>query len=225
MDDATCFVYGEKETSWLKKRDPVLGAVIDRIGPIRREVKPDLFGALVESIVGQQISSKAQKTICARIRSLCPSMAPEQIAGMSPEELQSCGISFRKVLYIREIAVAAQQGELNLEELRALPDEDICKRLSALKGVGAWTAEMLMIFSMQRPDVLSKDDLAIIRGLRMLYRHRRITPELFARYRRRYSPYGSVASFYLWAVAGGACPELVDPAPKKTVGRQSASKK
>ena len=216
MCDANYFAYGEKETGWLKKRDPVLGAVIDRIGPIRREVKPNLFGALVETIVGQQISSRAQKTICARIRSLCPSMTPEQIAGMPPEELQSCGISFRKVLYIREIAVAAQRGELNLEELRALPDEDICKRLGTLKGVGTWTAEMLMIFSLQRPDVLSKDDLAIIRGLRMLYRHRRITPELFARYRRRYSPYASVASFYLWAVAGGACPELADLAPKKT---------
>jgi DNA-3-methyladenine glycosylase II len=96
-----------------------------------------------------------------------------------------------------------------------MADSEICKRLVEIKGIGVWTAEMLMTFSMQRPDILSWDDLAIHRGLRMLYRHRKITPALFAKYKRRYSPYASVASLYLWAIAGGACPSLTDPAQKK----------
>jgi DNA-3-methyladenine glycosylase II len=84
-----------------------------------------------------------------------------------------------------------------------------------IRGIGKWTAEMLMLFSLQRPDILSYDDLAIQRGLRMIYHHRRITPKLFERYRRRYSPYASVASLYIWAVAGGAIDGMKDYAPKK----------
>ena len=90
------------------------------------------------------------------------------------------------------------------------------RQLARLPGVGVWTAEMLMTFSLQRPDVISYGDLAIQRGLRMLYRHRRVDRKLFDKYRRRYAPHATVASLYLWAVAGGAVPGLTDPAPKAT---------
>jgi len=93
-------------------------------------------------------------------------------------------------------------------------DEEVCRELSALDGIGVWTAEMLMTFSMQRPDIISFGDLAIHRGLRMLYHHRKITRDLFDKYKRRYSPYATVASLYLWAIAGGAIPELRDRASK-----------
>ena len=96
-----------------------------------------------------------------------------------------------------------------------MADAEVCNRLSALDGIGIWTAEMMMLHSLQRPDILSFGDLAMQRGLRMLYHHRKITRKLFEKYRRRYSPYGSVASLYLWAVSGGAIPELSDPDPKK----------
>ena len=96
-----------------------------------------------------------------------------------------------------------------------MTDEQVIRELSSLKGIGVWTAEMIMTFCMQRPDVVSYGDLAIIRGMRMLYRHREIDKEKFIRYRKRYSPYGTVASLYLWAIAGGAIPELTDPAPKR----------
>ncbi|MEG6523450.1 DNA-3-methyladenine glycosylase family protein [Desulfotomaculum sp. 1211_IL3151] len=89
-----------------------------------------------------------------------------------------------------------------------MSDEDVCKRLSQIKGVGVWTAEMLMIFSMQRMNVISWGDMAIIRGLRMLYHHREITPKLFAKYKKRYSPYATVASLYLWQISHGACEGL-----------------
>ena len=214
MPEKLYFEYGEREVSHLKKRDAVLGRLIDEIGHIYRTVTPDMFTALINSIVGQQISTKAQATIWGRIRERFSPITPENIGAISEEDLQSCGISFRKASYIKEIAESALNGSLNLTELQKQPDDEVSKRLSRLKGIGVWTAEMLMIFSMQRPDVMSIDDLAIIRGLRMLYRHRKITPALFAKYKKRYSPYATVASLYLWAIAGGICPRLTDPAQK-----------
>ena len=201
------FVYGDTEIAHLKKRDKALGSAIDRIGPIRREVNPNLFSALVNSIVGQQISSKAQVTIWQRMKDKFGEITPQTILSCPEPELQSCGISFRKALYIRGITERIAEGRLDIEALCLQSDAEVCAELVKLNGVGIWTAEMLMLFSMQRPDILSFGDLAIHRGMRMLYRHRTITKELFEKYRRRYSPYGSVASLYLWAIAGGAIPE------------------
>lgn len=96
-----------------------------------------------------------------------------------------------------------------------MSDDEVCARLSSLKGLGVWSAEMLMLFSMQRPDILSFGDLAIQRGLRMIYHHRKIERKLFEKYRRRFSPYNSVASLDIWAVAGGAIEGMKDYAPKK----------
>ena len=97
------------------------------------------------------------------------------------------------------------------------------RELSALKGIGVLTAEMILLFCMQRPDVFSYDDLAIQRGLRMVYHHRKIDRKLFEKYRRRFSPYCSVASLYLWAAAGGAVPGLKDYAPKKKAPAKKAA--
>lgn len=225
MIDTQYFEYGNKEIEWLKLRDPVLGAAIDEIGHIRRAVIPDLFTALVNSVVGQQISTKAQATIWNRMRERFMPLTPEAIDAVSAEELQTVGISMRKAFYIKEIAASVLDGSLDLVRLHILTDDEVCTRLCQIKGVGVWTAEMLMIFSMQRPNIMSRDDLAILRGLRMLYHHREITPKLFAGYKRRYSPYATVASLYLWAIAGGACPGLTDCAPKTQAGRKKADAK
>ncbi len=206
------FAYGETETAWLKGRDRALAEAIEAIGPICRRVEPDLFRALVNSIVGQQISTKAQQTIWLRMTAGIPDITPKAVCAMPEETLQAFGISMRKARYIKEAAAAAVDGRLCLSALPGMADADVCKCLVRLPGVGVWTAEMLMIFSMQRPDVLSFGDLAILRGMRMLYRHRAITPQLFAKYKRRYSPYASVAGLYLWAIAGGALPGASDPA-------------
>ena len=115
---------------------------------------------------------------------------------------------------IRSIAEKAASGELDIGALIAMSDAEVYRKLSSLDGVGVWTAEMLMLHSMQRPDVLSFGDLAILRGMRMLYHHRKITRELFEKYRRRYSPCGSVASIYLWAISAGKAGEMRDYAPK-----------
>lgn len=215
MSDSLHFVYGNKEIEYLKSKDKKLSAAIERVGPIKREVNPDLFASLIKSIVGQQISTKAQLTIWQRMQDRFKPFTPEVLGKAEPETIQSCGISMRKASYISGIAQAVLNKEIDLESLKSNSDEEVIKELTKLKGIGVWTAEMLLTFSLQRPDVVSFGDLAIQRGMRMLYRHRVITPELFRRYSRRYSPYGTVASLYLWAIAGGALPELTDPAPKK----------
>lgn len=207
------FPIDREALDYLKEKDPILGEVIDTIGPIQRTLKPDLYAALVNSIIGQQISTKAQQTVWKRLTQLVGEVTADNILAHTDEEIQSIGISFRKVSYIKEASMKISRGEIDLNALKTLANDDVRKELSRLKGVGVWTAEMLMIFSMGRPDILSWDDLAIHRGLRMLYHHRRITKKLFAKYQRRYSPYASTASLYLWEIGGGAIDDMKDYAP------------
>ena len=114
-----------------------------------------------------------------------------------------------------DFAQKVKSGEFDLDGIWKQSDKDAEQALVTLKGIGVWTAEMILLFCMQRPDIFSFDDLAIQRGLRMVYHHRNITKPLFEKYRRRFSPYGSVASLYLWAVAGGAVEGMRDYAPQK----------
>ena len=207
--------YDDKATDYLKAKDPKLAAVIERIGHIDRSADEDLFSSVVTSIIGQQISTKAQKTIWARMQAALGGVTPQTIASASPEELQQLGLTFRKVGYMQDFAGKVLDGSFNLDAVQHMSDEEAIAALASLKGIGVWTAEMLLLFCLQRPNVLSYGDLAILRGMRMVYRHRKIDRQLFEKYRRRLSPYGSVASLYFWAVAGGAIPELTDPGAKK----------
>lgn len=211
------FEYGQQETDYLRKKDKRLAAVIDAVGHVQREVDPDLFSSVVHHIVGQQISMKAQATIWRRMREHLGTVNAESVLSAGVPELQSLGMTFKKAEYISDFARKVHNGEIDLEAVESMPDGEAIRALSSLKGIGVWTAEMILLFCMQRPDVFSYDDLAIQRGLRMVYRHRKIDRTLFEKYRRRFSPYGSVASLYLWAVSGGAVPELSDPALKGKV--------
>ena len=195
------FEYGEKEIEHLKKKDKQLGAAIDRIGRIKREIIPDPFAALISSIVGQQISSSAAKTVWDRLLVLLGDITPENIVNADMSAIKSCGMSQRKADYIRGIADAAISGDVDFARLYTLSDEEIIKKLSSFHGVGVWTAEMLLIFSLCRPDVVSYKDLAICRGMMNLYGLKELSRESFDKYRKRYSPYGSVASLYLWALS------------------------
>lgn len=209
------FIYGEEEIEYLRKVDTALGAIIDEVGLIERPVTPDLFTALVNSIVGQQISSKAMDTVWRRFEERFPQITPDTLDRASIDEIQKCGMSMRKAGYIKGIASKVVSKELDIEELYTLSDDEVIKKLTELHGVGIWTAEMIMIFCMQRPNIMSWGDLAIQRGLRMLYRHRKIDKKLFQKYKRRYTPYASVASLYLWEISSGTC-NLKDFAPKVT---------
>lgn len=206
------FEYGETELSHLRSRDARLAWAIDAIGHIEREVDDDLFSSVVHQIVGQQISTKALATVWSRMQGRLGEVSPARVLDAGRDGIRQLGISYRKADYIYGFAQRVQEGGFDLAAVAAAPDEEAIGALCSLKGVGHWTAEMILLFCLQRPDVLAFDDLAIQRGMRMLYHHRRITPKLFARYRRRYSPYGSVASLYLWEIAGGAVPGMRDPA-------------
>jgi len=196
------FSYSDDELAALAAKDKKLGRAIERIGRIDREVQPNLFAALVESIIAQQISGKAATTIKNRLTELCGVITPEAIAKFNDAEIQQCGMSHRKASYVKAAATAILSGQLDLDSLALLDDEAAISELIKLPGVGIWTAEMLLIFSLQRRNVFSFGDLAIKRGLCKLHGHKEITRELFEKYRKRYSPYGSIASIYLWHISG-----------------------
>jgi DNA-3-methyladenine glycosylase II len=197
------FRYGSTELDHLKRKDKKLAAAIERIGTIECEVIPDLFTALINNIVGQQISNAASATVWGRMKDRFGEITPERLDSAALEEVQQCGLSFRKAGYIKETSRAVAAGEIDLSSLAELPDGDVIRRLSSLRGVGEWTAEMLLIFSMERPDVVSRGDLAIRRGMMTLYGRKILDDDAFGRYARRYSPFGSTASLYLWEIAVG----------------------
>lgn len=208
------FEYGDKEISYLREKDKKLAEVIDRLGFIKREIDTDLFSSVIHHIIGQQVSTKAQATIWKRMVDSFGTVDTEKILSAGILQLQSFGMTFRKAEYITDFAKKVHDGAFDLQAVSKMSDEEAIKALSSLKGIGVWTAEMILLFCLQRPDILSFDDLAIQRGLRMVYHHRKIDRKLFEKYRRRYHPYGSVASLYLWAVSGEAIPEMRDYAPK-----------
>ncbi len=195
------FTYTLAELDALKKKDKKLAAAIERIGMIERGVNKDIFAALIGSIVSQQISSKAADTVERKLVELCGTITPERIHSADIADIQKCGMSMRKARYIKEAGEAVISGALDLDALRELPNDEIIRQLSALPGIGVWTAEMLMIFSLERRDVMSYGDLAIRRGLCNLYGHKSISQEQFLLCKKRYSPYGSIASLYLWELS------------------------
>lgn len=209
------FVYGETEMAYLCQKDKRLCEVIDRIGYIDRTVDTDLLASVVHHIIGQQISTKAQETIWQRMRDTLGEVHAETILAAGVPKLQSLGMTFRKAEYILDFAEKVRSGAFDIQAVERMSDAEAIRALSSLKGIGMWTAEMILLFCLQRPDIFSYDDLAIQRGLRMVYHHRTIDRKLFEKYRRRFSPYCSVASLYFWAVAGGAIPGMKDYKPKK----------
>ena len=209
------FEYGSTEIEYLKSKDKRLAEVIDKIGMVYRDVDNDLFASVIHHIVGQQISTKAQETIWQRMNDSLGSVCAESIIEAGEECLQSFGITFKKAAYMLKFAHKVKIGEFDIDGIWEKSDEEVIDELCSLDGVGVWTAEMILLFCMERANVLSFGDLAIQRGMRMVYHHRKITRKLFDKYRKRLSPYCSVASLYFWAVAGGAIPEMKDYAPKK----------
>lgn len=211
----TYFKYGEKEIAYLKSRDKKLGEIIDKLGIIQAPIIPDVLSSLSSWIIGQQISAKAYDTIWQRFQDTLGSITPETVLSLSDDEMQSIGMSFRKVEYIKNIARRIQNKEIILENLQKMTDDEVCTELSKFKGIGPWSAEMMLIFTFNRMNVLSYGDFGILKGMRMLYHHKEISKERFQKYRKRYSPYASVASLYLWAIAEGELPEIKDYPSKK----------
>jgi 3-methyladenine DNA glycosylase/8-oxoguanine DNA glycosylase len=196
------FKYGELEKDFISKADVTMARLVDRIGHIERAVEPDLFSALVSSIISQQISTKAADTVKERLDKLTGGVSSESLAGMTAEDIKSCGMSLRKAAYIHGVASSAVSGDIDFNSLHKMDDKDVIMTLSSLRGVGVWTAEMMLIFSLQRPDVMSYLDLGIRRGIMRAYGLKELSRSDFEVYRKRFSPYGSIASLYFWRLAG-----------------------
>ena len=195
------FRYGAEQTGWLASRDPALGAFMAQRGEIRRKIHPDAFTGIVHAIIGQQISTRAQASIWKRFTDRFAPFGHGLLAGATHEELRNCGVSGRKAQYISAIAEKFENGELSHAMLEGLTDSELEKTLAAQPGIGKWTAEMLLIFTFQRQNILSFGDLAIRRGMRNLYGHVNVTRDIFDYHFAIYSPWATVASLYLWEAA------------------------
>lgn len=209
------FQYSEKEINYLCEKDTKLKEVIEKLGHIDREVDPDIFSSIIHHIIGQQISTKAQETIYRRVNDLLKDVTAENILQCSDEALQKCGLTFKKVEWMKDVSRKIVDQEYDLDAIKEMSDAEAIQYLSSLKGIGVWTAEMILLFSLQRKDIFAYDDLIIQKGLRMIYHHRKITRSLFEKYRRRFSPYCSVASLYIWTVGNGKLEGYKDYAPKR----------
>ena len=195
------FDYGNKEIKYLKDKDPKLGIEIDEIGMIKRETNKDLFSALISSVISQQISTKAAVTVKNRLLDLALNLSPKSLAKLSQDDIQKCGMSFRKADYIKSISEYFIENTIDFKSLNKLDDSKIIKELTKLKGVGIWTAEMILIHTFERQDILSFNDLGIRRGIMKLYSLEDLSKEEFKKYKEKYSPYGTVASMYLWEIS------------------------
>jgi len=195
------FDYGQKEMNELTRKDAVLGAAITRLGKVERIVMPDVFSALIHAIIGQLISAKAAHVLWERMLAQFEEITPTYLSQQTPEAIQKCGITLKKAATIHHISQSIAAGAYRLDDLHTLSDEDVIHRLTMLKGVGRWTAEMILIHALERPDVISWGDVAIRRGMMKLYGLPALTQDQFEQYRLRYSPLGSIASIYFWAIS------------------------
>jgi methylated-DNA-[protein]-cysteine S-methyltransferase len=190
----------------LRASDATLARVIDAVGPCRIVLQdtPDLFGALAEAIVYQQLTGKAAATIFGRVKGLFPrarrSPTAEQILGVSDAKLRSAGLSRAKTLALRDLARRHRAGEIpSLARVRRMDDEAIIEQLTQVRGIGRWTAEMFLIFRLGRPDVLPVGDFGVRKGFAIAWRKRSLpAPKALEAYGERWRPYRTVASWYLW---------------------------
>ncbi len=194
------FEYTEKELEHLKSLDKNLAFYIDKIGKIKREINPNIFECLIYQIIGQQISNKAFSTIKGRVKNLLVEITPNSILSSKNEDIQKCGMSFKKVEYMKNIATFCKSDALDFDNLDAISNDDLINTLTQINGVGPWTVEMLLIFSLQRKDVLSYNDLIIKNNLMKIHNIEKMNKSTFDLYKELYSPYGSIASLYLWEI-------------------------
>jgi len=190
----------KKAVAHLKKYDPVLRAIIERVGPCRMEFDPAEFSSLAEAIVYQQLNGKAAATIFNRFASLAGEpITPERILKLTDEQLRSVGLSKQKSAYLKDLAVKAAARTLNFSRLPELPDDEVIQHLTQVKGIGVWTAHMFLIFSLRRPNVLPTGDYGVQMAMKKHYGKRKLPmPKDMEKIARAWEPYRSVACWYMW---------------------------
>lgn len=198
------------ERGLLAATDPTMAALVERVGKIdlatrlkrRQEERPnDAYGALLRAIVGQQLSTKAARTIYGRVIEIFDGStpSPEQLLEVDDADLRGAGLSGRKVEYVQDLARHVISGELELNRLDELPDEQVIEEIVAVRGLGQWTAEMFLLFHLERPDVISGGDLGIRKAIQIEYGMEEMpTPTEVVELSERWRPHRSLASLYLW---------------------------
>lgn len=182
----------------LAKKDKRLGAYIETVGPLTREGITKPYEALLDCIISQQVSSRVAVTMSKRFFDKYPLGDPEKVANAPIEELRALGFSGSKAAYLQGIAQIRTEGSIDFDALGRLSSQEILDTLLPIKGIGRWTVEMMLIFTYEKQDVLSFGDLAIRRGIERLYHKEKCTKEFFVTLYKRYAPYQTYASFYLW---------------------------
>lgn len=189
-----------KAVNHLKKADPVLRAIIERVGPCRMEFGLPEFCSLAEAIVYQQLNGKAAVTIFNRFAKLAGEpLAPEGILKLSDEQLRSVGLSKQKSVYLKDLAAKTASGLLDFTRLPELSDDEVIEHLTQVKGVGVWTAHMFLMFSLRRPNVLPTGDYGVQVAIRKHYKKRKLPkPKDMEKIAKAWEPYRSVACWYMW---------------------------
>lgn len=189
-----------KAVHHLKKSDPVLRAIIERVGPCRMEFGPAEFSSLAEAIVYQQLNGKAALTIFDRFRALAGDpLTPEGILKLGDDEMRAVGLSKQKSAYLKDLAGKTASGLLEFSRLPELSDDEVIQHLTQVKGIGVWTAHMFLIFSLRRPDVLPTGDYGVQMAIKKHYKKRKLpNPKDMEKIAKAWAPYRSVACWYMW---------------------------
>ena len=190
-----------KALNHLKKADPVLGSIIDRVGPFKIEYREPVFQTLVRSIVYQQLHGKAASTIFGRLKAAAKDdpLTPESILRLRPAKMRAVGLSGQKMKYIRELARFTRDGVVDFERCGALEDIAVIEHLTRVKGIGVWTVHMFLIFALRRPDILPTGDLGVRAAIKKAYGLADLpNPDEMERIAASWRPYCSIASWYLW---------------------------
>jgi DNA-3-methyladenine glycosylase II len=184
----------------LKKSDPVLRAIIERVGPCRMEFGPAEFSSVAEAIIYQQLNGKAAVAIFERFAALAGEpLTPKGILKLTDAQLRSVGLSKQKSAYLKDLAAKTASGVLDFSCLPKLPDEEVIKHLTQVKGIGVWTAHMFLIFSLRRPNVLPTGDYGVQVAVKKHYKKRKLPkPKDMEKIARAWEPYRSVACWYMW---------------------------
>jgi len=190
----------QKAINHLKKSDPVMRGIIERVGPCRMEFGEPVFHSLAEAIIYQQLNGKAAVTIFKRLTAVAGDpLAPEGIVKLTDEQMRSVGLSKQKSSYLRDMAERAIRGELNFTRLPEMTDDEVIQHLTQVKGVGVWTAHMFLMFTLKRPNVLPTGDFGVQMAIKKHYNKRKPPkPPQMEKIAKAWEPYRSIACWYLW---------------------------
>ncbi|WP_291985486.1 DNA-3-methyladenine glycosylase [Candidatus Accumulibacter sp. ACC007] len=192
-------LYWQQASAALAHRDPILATLVERFSGAALASRGDPFATLVRSIVGQQISVKAADSVWARCLAAVPEVTPVGVLESEPETLRACGLSARKVEYVLDLARHFDDGQIQVQHWSSLSDAEIIGELTAVRGVGVWTAEMFLIFNQLRPDIFPLDDIGLQKAVALHYCHgERPGRRFLVEQGERWRPWRSVATWYLW---------------------------